>query len=114
MTKRKKWGHILGTRAMVFAILLSGGSPYGLGIIDECRRRTNGLVVPRQGNLYPILKQLEREKLVRSKVVRRDPVTGRMGGRPRVDYELTARGKREAEGVLGTIVALFNIERWDV
>lgn len=110
MTKRKKWGHILGTRAMVFAILLSGGSPYGLGIIDECRRRTNGLVVPMQGNLYPILKQLEREKLVRSKVVKRDPMAANpLGGRPRIDYELTARGRREAEGVLEAIVNLFNL-----
>jgi DNA-binding PadR family transcriptional regulator len=102
----KKQSYVLGTRTMILAILLSGRT-YGLDIIRECRRRTNGLLVPQQGNLYPILKKLEREKFVFSEIIlRRSPL---MGGRPSVHYELTPSGRREAEKVLYAIIRIFDL-----
>jgi DNA-binding PadR family transcriptional regulator len=92
---------------MVFAVLLSGRRLCGLAIIETCLRRTGERLGPRQGNLYPLLKKLEREKLVRAYEVKPGP--GR-GGRPRVDYALTAKGRKAANEVAAIVADLFDFD----
>lgn len=65
---------------------------HGLELIRRVRERTGGAVSLKQGSVYPALRQLERERLVRS-------WTGQSpkgGGRPRRYYELTANGVKAA------------------
>lgn len=79
-------------RTAVLAVLMSGKS-YGLEIIEKVRERTNGFIVLNEGSVYPTLKAMEREGLLRS--FEGDPLPER-GGRPRRYYELTGEGRRAA------------------
>jgi PadR family transcriptional regulator PadR len=76
----------------ILAVLISGKS-FGLEIIDKVRERTKGQIVLNEGSVYPALKALEREGLLRS--FDGDPLPER-GGRPRRYYELTGEGRRVA------------------
>ena len=70
------------------AILLALDDPgYGLQIIDRIRERTAGRVRLRIGSVYPALRALEKERLVRSW-----EVPALKGGRRRRYYELTVKG----------------------
>ena len=74
------------------AILLALDDPgYGLQIIDRIRERTGGRVRLRLGSVYPALRALEKERLVRSWEV---PAV--KGGRRRRYYELTVKGVEAA------------------
>lgn len=77
------------------AILMSlmGGRGFGLEIIERVRERTNGKICLNEGSVYPALKALEREGLLRS--FDGEPLPER-GGRPRRYYELTGEGRRVA------------------
>ena len=77
--------NLLGARA---AILLGLSRPgYGLQIIDRIRNQTGGRVRLRLGSVYPALRDLERQRLVRSW-----EIAGARGGRRRRYYELTLKG----------------------
>ena len=80
------------TRTAVLQALLKGES-YGLELIDRVKDATKGKLVLFQGRVYPVLRQLESEGLLKS--FDGEPVTQR-GGRPRRYYELTAEGRRVA------------------
>jgi PadR family transcriptional regulator PadR len=69
------------------------GEGYGLDLIERVKERTKGKVVLGQGSVYPALRELEREGMVKSWDA--DPTPER-GGRPRRYYRLTAAGQREA------------------
>jgi PadR family transcriptional regulator PadR len=70
------------------AILLGLSRPgYGLQIIDRIRDQTGGRVRLRLGSVYPALRDLEKQRLVRSW-----EVPGARGGRRRRYYELTLKG----------------------
>ena len=70
------------------AILLALSRPgYGLQIIDRIRDQTGGRVRLRLGSVYPALRDLERQRLVRSW-----EIPGVKGGRRRRYYELTLKG----------------------
>ncbi len=56
----------------------------GYGLLKEIERKTKGLWVPSKGTMYPILRQLEDEKLIQ--VVEK-------GKRSKNIFELTAKGK---------------------
>ena len=77
------------------AILMSliGGRGFGLEIIQRVRERSNGKIVLNEGSVYPALKALERDWLLRS--YDGEPMPER-GGRPRRYYELTGEGRRVA------------------
>ncbi len=77
------------------AILMSliGGRGFGLEIIQRVRERSNGKIVLNEGSVYPALKALERDGLLRS--YDGEPMPER-GGRPRRYYELTGEGRRVA------------------
>lgn len=77
------------------AILMSliGGKGFGLEIIDRVRESTQGKILLNEGSVYPALKALERDGLLRS--FDGEPLPER-GGRPRRYYELTGEGRQVA------------------
>jgi len=75
---------------------------HGLELIRRVRERTGGAVSLKQGSVYPALRQLERERLVRSWTGR----SARGGGRPRKYYELTATGVKAAMVVKQMVISL--------
>lgn len=72
---------------------LRAGPGYGLELIERVEMMTKGEVKLHQGNAYPTLRAMEREGLVTSKAG--EPLPER-GGRPRIHYHLTSKGKRVA------------------
>lgn len=88
----------LSARAALLQALTVPG--YGLDLIDRVSRASDRRLSLRIGSVYPALRSLERDGLVRR---RRVPVQGR--GRPRQYYELTVLGVQaameEREAVLG-------------
>jgi PadR family transcriptional regulator, regulatory protein PadR len=69
------------------------GPGYGLVLIERVKERTKSAVVLGQGSIYPALRALERDGLLRSWD---GETTPERGGRPRRYYELTAEGRRAA------------------
>jgi PadR family transcriptional regulator, regulatory protein PadR len=84
---------MLNRRTALLQALISGPG-YGLELAERVRDRSQGKMSLGQGTLYPALRALEREGLVRSWEA--DPTPER-GGRPRVYYELTAKGAKAAQ-----------------
>jgi PadR family transcriptional regulator PadR len=83
---------LLSARTAILQALIRGAS-YGLELIDRVRDHSGGVINLRQGSVYPTLRELERDGLVRS--WEDNPLPER-GGRPRRYYELTAEGLRVA------------------
>lgn len=82
----------MSTRTAILSVLLQDRS-FGLELIEKVRARSEGKIVLDEGSVYPALKALEREGLVRS--FEGEPLPER-GGRPRRYYELTGEGRRAA------------------
>jgi PadR family transcriptional regulator PadR len=93
----------LDTRTALLQALIQGES-YGLELIERVAKSSKGRVTIVQGTVYPILREMEAEGLVRS--WDGDPVAER-AGRPRRYYELTAKGLRAARTDAGALAALF-------
>jgi PadR family transcriptional regulator len=83
---------------------LMRGKGYGLDLIERVRARTKGEIVLGQGSIYPTLRDLEYEGLVRSH--ESEPIPER-GGRPRRYYTLTAKGQRAALEQGRTVLLFF-------
>ncbi|MFP2905951.1 PadR family transcriptional regulator [Pyxidicoccus sp. 3LFB2] len=79
-------------KAAILSVLISGKS-FGLEIITRVKERTDGRIELNEGSVYPALKAMEREGLLRS--FDGEPMPER-GGRPRRYYELTGEGRRAA------------------
>jgi PadR family transcriptional regulator PadR len=88
--------------ALLQALIPKDG--YGLDLIDRVYERTNGLVKLHQGSVYPALRALEREGLVKS--YESEPLPER-GGRPRRYYKITALGRRAALEQGRAVVSFF-------
>lgn len=84
--------NIVSARSALLAVLLRGEG-YGLELIERIEKRTGGRIALRQAAVYPALRQLEADGLVRS--WEGEPIPER-GGRPRRYYRLTAAGERTA------------------
>ena len=82
----------MSTRTAILSVLLQDRS-FGLELIEKVRARSEGKIVLDEGSVYPALKALERDGLVRS--FEGEPLPER-GGRPRRYYELTGEGRRAA------------------
>jgi len=82
----------ISAKAALLQVLVSAGG-YGLDLIDRVKTRTEGQVALGQGSVYPALRTLEREGLVRSYEGVQMP---ERGGRRRRYYKLTAAGRRVA------------------
>lgn len=66
---------------------------FGLELIERVKTRTGGRVVLHQGSIYPALRSLEREGLLRSW---EEPGPLTRGGPPRRYYDVTDAGREEA------------------
>jgi PadR family transcriptional regulator PadR len=84
--------------------VLLGGKSYGLEIIDKVRERTKDAIVLNEGSVYPRLKSMEKEGLLRS--FDGEPMPER-GGRPRRYYELTGEGRRVATEQRTALIGLL-------
>ena len=90
----------MSARAAVLQVL--DYPAHGLELIRRVRERTGGAVSLKQGSVYPALRQLERERLVKSWTGR----SARGGGRPRKYYDLTANGVKAAMMVKQMVISL--------
>ncbi len=90
-------------RAALLQALIQGKG-FGLELIDRVKERTKGAIKLGQGSVYPALRDLEHEGLVRS--WDGEPLAER-GGRPRRYYELTAQGRRTAVEQHEAVAGLF-------
>jgi len=83
---------LLGTKAALIQALVSGEG-YGLELIERIRAASRGSICLKEGAIYPALRSMEAEGLVRHS---KDEPTAARGGRPRRYYQLTAAGRRVA------------------
>ena len=91
------------TQAAILQALTSG-SAYGLELIHRVQVATAGLIVMRDGAVYPALRSLERAGLVRGCL----STQTQHGGRPRKHYELTATGRKLARSRGEALAAFFS------
>jgi PadR family transcriptional regulator PadR len=71
--------------------VLIGGDGFGLDLIERVKTRSG--VELGQGSVYPALRALEKDGLVKSY---EGETTPERGGRPRIYYKITAQGRRAA------------------
>jgi PadR family transcriptional regulator PadR len=95
----------LSAKAALLAALINGKG-FGLELIARVDAATKGHVQLNEGSVYPALRAMERDGLVRS--FEADPLPER-GGRPRRYYELTAKGIRQARAQGEALAPLFGI-----
>jgi PadR family transcriptional regulator PadR len=93
----------ISTEAALLQALIAGEN-YGLALIDLVKERTKGKLVLHQGTIYPALRKMEKDGLVKS--YEGEPLPER-GGRPRVYYKITAQGRRAAVENTATVAGLF-------
>ncbi len=84
MTKPLQGGHVDG---LILAVL-ADGSCHGYAVIEELRRRSDGVLDFPEGTIYPALYKLEAAGAVASSWTVAE-------GRRRRMYRLTAAGRRE-------------------
>lgn len=96
----------VNAKAALLQALISGPG-YGLELIERVAKKTEGKIALHEGSVYPALRALEREGLVRS--YGGDPLPER-GGRPRRYYELTAEGSRAAAQQQTAALRLFSFQ----
>lgn len=86
--------------------VLTRGPGYGVELAERVKTSTNGRHEIGPATLYPTLRELEAEGLVRSW---EEQVPGIRGGRPRKYYELTAKGKVAALEERDAVVGLWGL-----
>ncbi len=92
----------LTTRAALL-LALREGPGYGLDLIRRVQERSAGRVRLSAARVYPALKALERQKLVKPSVV---VPRGRRGARSRTYYDLTLTGVRASSECRDAVAAL--------
>jgi PadR family transcriptional regulator, regulatory protein PadR len=95
----------LTTRAALLQALIQGEG-FGLQLIERVKERTKGAVTLNQGSVYPALRDLEAEGLVKSYD---GETTPERGGRPRRYYKITAEGRKAAFAERDAIAGLFSL-----
>lgn len=96
---------MVDTRTALLQALMQGDG-YGLELIERVKAATGGRLVLLQGRVYPLLRSLEADGLLRS--YDGDPLPER-GGRPRRYYELTAKGRRAAKEDRSALIGLSGL-----
>ena len=90
-------------KAALLQALIRGPS-FGLDLIDRVRQQTGGRLSLNNGSVYPALRALEREGLVKSY---EGETTPERGGRPRRYYKITGQGQKAAMENRATAGAMF-------
>ncbi|MDO8124259.1 MAG: helix-turn-helix transcriptional regulator [Candidatus Hermodarchaeota archaeon] len=80
-------------RLLVLAVIKESKSTFGYAIAQSIRERTTDRLIVQDGTLYPLLRRLEEQKLVRS-------TWDVSGERPRKYYQLTAAGDKQLLAML--------------
>ena len=75
--------------------VLADGPQYGYGLIKQVSARSEGTIRLTPGVLYPLLHQLEQQKLLLASW--EGSADGERRGRPRKWYRLSAKGRRRLE-----------------
>lgn len=76
-----------GSTKLYILSVLGKGPLHGYGVLKEIKDKSDGCCTITPGTIYPVLRELERDGfIVSSKAM--------MGGRTRITYELTERGKQ--------------------
>ena len=99
----------MSAKAALLQALIAGES-FGLELIDRVKERTDGKVNLGQGSVYPALRDLEREGLVKS---HEGPPKPERGGRPRRYYKITAEGRKAAfedRRIMGALAAFSPVK----
>jgi PadR family transcriptional regulator PadR len=94
---------IIDTKSALLQALLPGEG-YGRELIERVKAATKGAVFLLEGRVYPALREMEADGLVKS--WESEPIPER-GGRPRRYYELTALGRRTATEERKAVIGLF-------
>ncbi len=82
-----------GSTKLYILSVLSKGPLHGYGVLKEIKDKSEGCCTITPGTIYPVLRELERDGFI----VSSEAVTG---GRIRITYELTERGKQVLEAGL--------------
>jgi PadR family transcriptional regulator PadR len=93
----------IDVKAAILQVLVEGEA-FGLEVIQRIEERTKGKLLLAQGTVYPALRDLEREGLLRASEGKPLP---QRGGRPRTYYRLTAAGMRAASSNQRVVRNLF-------
>ena len=91
---------------MAILQVLVRGPAYGLEVSERIKDSSKEEMNVFDGSLYPALKKLEREGLLKSYKGERTP---ERGGRPRRYYALTAEGAKEAIRDRTTWAGIFGL-----
>ncbi len=95
----------MSAKTALLAALLEGKG-YGLDLIDRVAKRTKDAITLKDGSVYPALRALEKEGLLKSFEADASP---ERGGRPRRYYELTGEGRRAAREQTKAIIGLLQL-----
>lgn len=85
-------------------LALADGDSYGLELIERVSTATGGRLRLMQGRVYPVLRAMESQGLIRS--YESEALAERIG-RPRRYYALTASGSRAARADARALAGLF-------
>lgn len=76
-----------GNTKMLVLSIIDSGNKYGYEIIKDMEARSYGAFVLKEGTLYPILHDLERDELITSSTYKME------NNRTRIYYKITKKGK---------------------
>ena len=96
---------LIRPEAALLQALIKGDS-YGLELIDRVKDATKGKLVLSQATIYPALRSMVTDGLLRS--YEGEPLRER-GGRPRRYYQITAKGRKVAMEDRQTIAGLLGM-----
>ena len=77
-----------GSAATVVLMVLSNGKKYGYELIKEVDIRSNGALELKEGTLYPVLHQLEKDGAIRGSWEKTE------SSRKRKFYDITSEGRK--------------------
>jgi PadR family transcriptional regulator PadR len=76
-----------GSTKLYILSVLSKSPLHGYGVVKEIKDKSEGCCTITPGTIYPVLRELEKDGFIVSS-------TAVTGGRTRITYELTERGKQ--------------------
>lgn len=76
---------------LMILLILSDGDSYGYAITQELKQLSNSRIILKEGVIYPILKKLDEQKLIKSYW------NIKASDRPRKYYKILAKGVIELE-----------------